>query len=69
MTERRLEELAARSADALKAARRRRYEALSAAVAADHPQPAVAAAAGMPPSQAIPSRSATSGGPLSDTVL
>ena len=48
MTERRLEELAA-ATDALNTAPRQRYEALSTAVAAGHPQRAVAAAAGMSP--------------------
>ena len=48
MTERHLEELTA-ATDALNAARRRRYEALSAALAAGHPQHAVAAAASMSP--------------------
>ena len=70
MTERHVEELAESSHRRPEhSPRRRRYGALSAAVAADQPQPAVAAAAGMPPSQAIPSGSAASGGPLSDTVL
>ena len=48
MTERHLEELAA-ATDALNAARRRRYDAISAALAAGHPQHAVAAAARMSP--------------------
>ena len=47
MTERHLKELAA--TDTLDTARRRRYEALSAALAAGHPQHAVGAAAGMSP--------------------
>ena len=44
-----LEELAA-ATDALNTARRRRYEAISGALAAGHPQHVVAAAAGMSPS-------------------
>ena len=49
MTERFIEEPAA-AADALNAARRRGYGALSAALAAGHRQHTVAAAAGMSPS-------------------
>ena len=48
MTDPYIEELTA-ATDALGTARRRRYEALSAALAAGHPQYFVAAAAGMSP--------------------
>ena len=48
MTDPHLEELAA-ATDALNTARRHRYEAISAALAAGHPQHVVAAAAGMSP--------------------
>ena len=48
MTDRHIEELAA-ATEALDIARRRRYEAISAALAAGHPQHVVAAAAGMSP--------------------
>ena len=48
MTDPHLEELA-EATEALGTVRRRRYEALSAALAAGHPQHVVAAAAGMSP--------------------